>query len=71
MKTITRDPVCGMKVEESSPLRAEHAGATYLFCSQKCREKFVRDPDQFADRHEGKGEEPSKASGGAGSEKVR
>lgn len=22
----------------------------YLFCSEKCRDKFVRDPDQFAQR---------------------
>ena len=31
------DPVCGMKVDRSKALRAEHAGRTYFFCSDDCR----------------------------------
>jgi len=42
------DPVCGMSVEPG-PDRPHysHAGATYYFCSQKCHDKFVADPDHF------------------------
>jgi YHS domain-containing protein len=71
MKIITRDPVCGMDVEESSPLRVEHNGATYLFCSEKCRQKFLHAPEQFTDGDERKEEPPAKRPSGAGSEKVR
>ncbi|HJQ78330.1 MAG TPA: heavy metal-binding domain-containing protein, partial [Lacipirellulaceae bacterium] len=35
------DPICGMTVDESSPLRAERGGHTYYFCSEHCRNKFV------------------------------
>ena len=35
------DPICGMTVDESSPLRAERDGQTYYFCSEHCRKKFV------------------------------
>jgi len=42
-----RDPVCGMKVTEASPHRAEHAGQTYFFCCAGCRTKFVADPHKY------------------------
>jgi Cu+-exporting ATPase len=35
------DPICGMTVSESSPLRAERDGKTYFFCSEHCRKKFI------------------------------
>ncbi len=35
------DPICGMTVDESSPLRAERDGQTFYFCSEHCRKKFV------------------------------
>src|SRR4029079_5629610 len=35
------DPICGMTVVESSPLRAERNGKTYYFCSEHCRKTFV------------------------------
>jgi Cu+-exporting ATPase len=38
---MAKDPICGMTVDESSPLRAEHDGETYFFCSEHCRKKFV------------------------------
>jgi Cu+-exporting ATPase len=38
---MAKDPICGMTVEESSPLRAERDGRTYYFCSEHCRKKFV------------------------------
>ena len=53
MKTITTDPVCGMEVEESSAHRVEHGGALYLFCSAGCRERFLKDPEEFISRKNG------------------
>jgi Cu+-exporting ATPase len=35
------DPICGMTVDESSPLRAERDGQTFYFCSEHCRKRFV------------------------------
>ena len=38
---MLKDPICGMTVDESSPLRAERDGQTYYFCSEHCRKEFV------------------------------
>ena len=35
------DPVCGMRVPPTSPHRAVHQGREHVFCSARCREKFV------------------------------
>ena len=42
-----RDPVCGMNVREDAPLRSDHAGETYRFCSAGCLAKFKADPERF------------------------
>ncbi len=45
---LAKDPVCGMSVDPATAKhKAEHAGATYYFCSGGCREKFVADPPRF------------------------
>jgi Cu+-exporting ATPase len=44
---VTRDPVCGMQVAPDSPLRATHAGHTYLFCHPGCRTRFDSDPQRY------------------------
>jgi YHS domain-containing protein len=41
---MAKDPICGMTVDESSPLRAERDGETYFFCSDRCRQKFESSP---------------------------
>jgi P-type Cu+ transporter len=41
------DPVCGMTVKPASPHRAEFKGKVYRFCSAKCRDNFVADPQRF------------------------
>ena len=42
------DPVCGMTVDPAkAKATAEHAGTTYYFCSQGCRDKFVKDPPHW------------------------
>ncbi|MBU6411445.1 MAG: HAD-IC family P-type ATPase, partial [Verrucomicrobia bacterium] len=38
---MTKDPVCGMTVDETSALRAERDGQTFYFCSNHCRQKFL------------------------------
>jgi hypothetical protein len=44
------DPVCGMQVQTSAaPATAQHAGHTYYFCSDSCRERFVEDPERYTD----------------------
>ena len=42
------DPVCGMKVAiATAKNKAEHAGHTYYFCSQRCLGKFTAGPDRY------------------------
>jgi len=43
-----RDPVCGMRVDAwTATVHAEHAGTRYVFCSQRCRERFEAAPDHY------------------------
>jgi P-type Cu+ transporter len=43
-----KDPVCGMDVDPAATAyRAEHGGVRYYFCSERCRAKFIADPDRF------------------------
>lgn len=41
---MPRDPICGMTVKESTPLRIERNGETFYFCSEHCRRKFAANP---------------------------
>jgi Cu+-exporting ATPase len=42
------DPVCGMKVNpETAKHRFEHQGQVFHFCSGKCREQFIAEPERF------------------------
>jgi P-type Cu+ transporter len=46
--TEARDPVCGMSVDaQTAKHRAEAGGATYVFCSSTCREKFLAEPARY------------------------
>ncbi len=38
---MTKDPICGMTVDETTAIHAERNGQTFYFCSQHCREKFL------------------------------
>ncbi len=40
-KSVTKDPVCGMTVDEATAIHTERDGKTYYFCSDGCREKFL------------------------------
>jgi Cu+-exporting ATPase len=43
-KPATKDPICGMTVDETTAIHAEHAGKTFYFCSVLCRQKFLAMP---------------------------
>ena len=40
-KSVAKDPICGMTVDEASALHAERDGQTFYFCSEHCRQKFL------------------------------
>jgi len=40
-KSLTKDPVCGMTVDETTAIHAERDGRTSYFCGDYCRQKFV------------------------------
>ena len=44
MKSATKDPVCGMTVDESTAHHAERNGKTFYFCSDHCMQAFVSTP---------------------------
>lgn len=43
-KSVTKDPICGMNVDEATALQAERDGKTAYFCSDDCRQKFLSTP---------------------------
>jgi membrane fusion protein, copper/silver efflux system len=47
----SRDPVCGMKVDEAdaraAKLTSAHQGTTYFFCNESCKRKFDASPAQY------------------------
>ncbi|HYH19956.1 MAG TPA: heavy metal translocating P-type ATPase [Azospirillum sp.] len=46
--TTVKDPVCGMDVDpERTAHHAEHGGATYHFCSARCHDRFVAEPERY------------------------
>lgn len=46
---MTKDPVCGMAIEENkAAATATHQGQTYHFCSESCKTKFLENPDRYA-----------------------
>ncbi len=45
---LVSDPVCGMRISRAAVAAVEHySGHPYHFCSQECRERFVRRPEQY------------------------
>jgi len=45
-----RDPVCGMRIDDSGP-SSTHDGETYYFCSKTCKRSFEKHPSEFANQH--------------------
>ena len=51
---MAKDPVCGMSVDEKkAAVSATHDGKTYYFCATGCRDKFVKNPKQYAGKEKG------------------
>ena len=47
---MTIDPVCGMEVEEASAAaEVDYQGNRYFFCSDGCKETFLRQPNVYTD----------------------
>ncbi|NOZ84162.1 MAG: heavy metal translocating P-type ATPase [Epsilonproteobacteria bacterium] len=44
---MVKDPVCGMKVKSPSKYSAEAKGAKYDFCSEKCKNNFLSNPNKY------------------------
>ena len=42
---MTKDPICGMIVNEATAIHAERDGVTFLFCGEPCRQTFLSAPD--------------------------
>jgi Cu+-exporting ATPase len=48
---VTKDPVCGMNVDESKAAgTVVRDGRTYHFCSSYCKAEFEKAPAKYADR---------------------
>ena len=46
---MTKDPVCGMKVDEkNSQYQTQYGGKNYNFCSRECKTTFEQRPEQYA-----------------------
>jgi Cu+-exporting ATPase len=43
-KTMTKDPICGMTVDQTTAFHAEREGETFYFCSDHCLQKFLAIP---------------------------
>ena len=55
LKSVTKDPICGMAVDEATAIHAERDRKTFYFCSDQCRQKFLSTPA---------GTKPKRKSGG-------
>ena len=42
-----KDPVCGMNVDLAKAPAFEHAGTTWYFCCNGCRDRFAADPAKY------------------------
>jgi YHS domain-containing protein len=48
-KSMAKDPVCGMDVNDrDAKATAQHGGKSYNFCSTQCRDQFQQNPDRYA-----------------------
>lgn len=45
---MTKDPVCGMQVDEkSSASTSSYQGHKHAFCSKECKDKFDKNPERY------------------------
>lgn len=41
------DPVCGMKVDESTPYKSERGDRTIYFCAEQCKRQYDANPERY------------------------
>ncbi len=50
VKTMAKDPVCGMDVDEKkAAATATYKGQDYYFCAEACKRAFEKDPQKYTD----------------------
>src|SRR5207249_4842100 len=62
--SASKDPVCGMMVSAETEHRYTHDGKGVLFCSSRCRDRFVENPTEFIHS------EPARISKGTAPDKM-
>lgn len=47
------DPVCGMRLKkEEAQITYRYEGKTYYFCREECRDKFIKNPEEYVNQSE-------------------
>ena len=47
-ETMAKDLVCGMMVDEETPVATTvYQEKTYYFCSEHCKQQFVKEPQKY------------------------
>lgn len=54
-KSLIKDPICGMTVDETSSLHTKRDGKTYYFCSAGCQKKFLSQPASVQQKNDSGG----------------
>ncbi|MDD5561681.1 MAG: heavy metal translocating P-type ATPase [Candidatus Omnitrophica bacterium] len=44
MPEKVKDPICGMEIKKANSINLTRGGLTYYFCSENCRQKFLKQP---------------------------
>ena len=44
---MTKDPVCGIEIDEKSSLKSVVGGKEIFFCCPHCKANFDKDPSKF------------------------
>ncbi len=44
---MTKDPVCGMEVDEKRAVKSEYKEKVYYFCCPACKEAFEENPHKY------------------------
>lgn len=48
-----KDPVCGMEVKEGQGPKSQYQGQAVQFCSDSCKAKFDKAPQQYMSKARG------------------
>ncbi len=55
MKTLVKDPVCGMELEKEKAEESSYKGKDYYFCCFHCKAEFEKDPAEYIEEPKAKG----------------